>query len=77
MENEIQATTLSTDILNESLETFRALCFEHVEICRAIQNPDMRLRALVTTETAFVDCLAALWKESASATGSAAEQLSA
>jgi hypothetical protein len=74
MEDEIQAASLATDPLDESLETFRALCFEHVGICRAIQSPEMRVRALVKTEAAFVDCLAALWKESASGPGSAAKQ---
>ena len=31
-------------------------------ISRAIQIPELRVRALVKTESAFVDCLAALWK---------------
>ena len=74
MEDEIQATNLATDPLDESLETFRALCFEHVGICRAIQNPELRVRALVKTEAAFVDCLAALWKESTSDLRSSAKQ---
>jgi hypothetical protein len=65
MEDGIQAASLATDRLDEGLETFRALCFELVGICRAIQSPEMRVRALVKTETAFVDCLAGLWKESA------------
>jgi hypothetical protein len=59
MEDDSQVTV--TDLLDESLGNFRALCFEQVRICRAIHPPDLRQRALTTTEAAFVDCLAALW----------------
>jgi hypothetical protein len=59
MEDDSQVTV--TDLLDESLGNFRALCFEQVRRCRAIHPPDLRQRALTTTEAAFVDCLAALW----------------
>jgi hypothetical protein len=52
---------IGTELLDESLRNFRALCFEQVRICRAIYRPELRERALRTTEAAFVDCLAALW----------------
>lgn len=50
-----------TGLLDKSLGNFRELCFEQVRICRAIDRPDLRERALTTTEAVFVDCLAALW----------------
>ena len=59
MEDETQVIT--TELLDESLRNFRTLCFEQVRICRAIYRPELRERALMATEAAFVDCLAALW----------------
>src|ERR1700722_15497268 len=50
---------ITTELLDESLRNFRALCFEQVRICRAIYRPELRERALMATEAAFVDCLAA------------------
>jgi hypothetical protein len=52
---------IATDLLDESLRNFRALCFEQVRICRAIYGPEIREHALMMTEATFVDCLAALW----------------
>jgi hypothetical protein len=52
---------IATELLDESLRHFRTLCFEQVRICRAINRAELRERALMTTEAAFVDCLAALW----------------
>jgi hypothetical protein len=52
---------IATDLLDESLRNFRRLCFEQVRLCRAIDRPELRKRARMTTEAAFVDCLAALW----------------
>jgi hypothetical protein len=59
MEDDTQV--IGAELLDESLRNFRALCFEQVRICRAIYRPELRERALMTTEAAFVDCLAALW----------------
>lgn len=52
---------IDTELLDQSLRNFRTLCFEQVRLCRAICRPEVRERALMTTEAAFVDCLAALW----------------
>jgi hypothetical protein len=52
---------IGAELLDESLRNFRALCFEQVRICRSIYRPELRERALMATEAAFVDCLAALW----------------
>ena len=59
MEDDTQVIT--TELLDESLRNFRTLCFEQVRICRAIYLPELREHALMATEAAFVDCLAALW----------------
>jgi hypothetical protein len=59
MEDDTQV--IGADLLDESLRDFRALCFEQVRICRAIYRPELPESALMTTEAAFVDCLAALW----------------
>ena len=59
MEDDTQV--MGAELLDESLRNFRLLCFEQVRICRAMHGPELRERALMMTEAAFVDCLAALW----------------
>jgi hypothetical protein len=59
MEDDTQV--IGAELLDESLRNFRALCFEQVRICWENYRPELRGRALMATEAAFVDCLAALW----------------
>ena len=66
MEDDTQVIGLDAEELDRSIGSFRALCFEHVKICKAINHPELHERALVMTEMAFVDCLASLWNEAAS-----------
>ena len=59
MEDDTQVS--GADLLDESLRN-SALCFEQVRLYyRAIYRPELTKRALMMTEAAFVDCLAALW----------------
>jgi hypothetical protein len=60
MEDDTQVV-IAAGVLDESLGSFHALCLEQVRICRAIDRPELRRRALTAMEAAFVDCLAALW----------------